>query len=53
LDIVIYAEPVNKVFTQGVVAALMNAVSVGVIGTLLLIAYAATRTKKGSLSVAK
>jgi energy-coupling factor transport system substrate-specific component len=53
LDIVIYAEPVNKVFTQGVVAALMNAISVGVLGTLLLIAYAATRTKKGSLSKAK
>lgn len=50
LDILIYAEPVNLVFTQGAIAAAMNAVSAGVIGTLLLIAYAATRTKKGSLS---
>lgn len=50
LDIVIYQEPVNLVFTQGVVAALMNIVSVGVFGTLLLVAYAATRTQKGSLS---
>jgi energy-coupling factor transport system substrate-specific component len=50
LDILIYAEPVNLVFTQGAVAALMNSISAGVIGTLLLIAYAATRTKKGSLS---
>ena len=50
LDIVIYAEPANLVFTQGAVACLWNAVSCGVIGTLLLIAYAATRTKKGSLS---
>jgi energy-coupling factor transport system substrate-specific component len=50
LDIVIYAEPANKVFTQGAVACGMNIISAGVIGTLLLVAYAATRTKKGSLS---
>jgi energy-coupling factor transport system substrate-specific component len=50
LDILIYAEPVNLVFTQGITAAIMNSVSAGVFGTLLLIAYAATRTKKGSLS---
>ena len=50
LDIVIYAEPANLVFTQGAIACLMNIISAGVIGTLLLIAYAATRTKKGSLS---
>jgi len=50
LDIVIYAEPANKVFVQGIAAALMNAISTGVIGTLLLVAYAATRTKKGSLT---
>ncbi|HWQ46101.1 MAG TPA: ECF-type riboflavin transporter substrate-binding protein [Longilinea sp.] len=53
LDIVIYAEPANLVFTQGAVACLMNIISAGVIGTLLLIAYAATRTKKGSLSKAE
>lgn len=50
LDILIYQEPANLVFTQGVTAAIMNSLSAGVIGTLLLIAYAATRTKKGSLS---
>lgn len=50
LDILIYAEPANLVFTQGAVACLMNCIAAGVIGTLLLIAYAATRTKKGSLS---
>jgi len=50
LDILIYAEPVNLVFTQGFTAFIMNSVSAGVIGTLLLIAYAATRTKKGSLA---
>ncbi len=50
LDILIYQEPVNLVFTQGFTAAAMNIVSAGVIGTLLLVAYAATRTKKGSLA---
>ena len=50
LDILIYQEPVNLVFTQGITAAIMNIISAGVFGTLLLIAYAATRTKKGSLS---
>lgn len=49
LDIVIYAEPVNLVFTQGVVAAIMNIISTAVIGTLLLFAYSKTRTKEGSL----
>ena len=49
LDIVIYAEPTNLVFTQGVVAAISNAVSAGVIGTLLLLLYSKTRAGKGSL----
>ncbi|MGK0552369.1 ECF-type riboflavin transporter substrate-binding protein [Enterococcus faecalis] len=50
LDILIYSEPANKVYTQGVIATSLNIVAVGVIGTLLMIAYAATRTKKGSLT---
>lgn len=50
LDIVIYAEPANLVFAQGGIATVMNSISAGVIGTLLLISYAATRTKKGSLN---
>ena len=50
LDIVIYSEPVELVFTQGVVAALTNAVSAGVIGSLLLFLYSKTRAKKGSLT---
>ena len=50
LDIVIYAEPVELVFTQGVVAAISNAVSAGVIGTILLFLYSKTRAKKGSLT---
>ncbi|QJC50443.1 ECF-type riboflavin transporter substrate-binding protein [Paenibacillus albicereus] len=50
LDIVIYAEPVNKVFTQGLVAGLSNIVTVAVLGSLLLAAYAKTRTPQGSLT---
>ncbi|WP_299088971.1 ECF-type riboflavin transporter substrate-binding protein [uncultured Metabacillus sp.] len=49
LDILIYAEPVNKVFLQGAVAAAANIVTVGVLGTILITAYAKTRTKSDSL----
>ena len=50
LDILIYAEPANKVFTQGMIAGLANIVTVAVIGTLLISAYAKTRNKRDSLS---
>ncbi len=50
LDIVVYGEPSNLVFTQGAVAALWNAVSMGVIGTILLFLYSKTRAGKGTLS---
>ena len=50
LDIVIYAEPASYVFTQGIIATITNAISSGVIGTLLLLVYSKTRSKKGSLS---
>lgn len=50
LDILIYQEPANLVFTQGITAAFMNMLSVGIFGTLLMLAYAASRPKKGSLS---
>lgn len=50
LDILIYAEPANLVFAQGAIAALMNAISTGVIGTLLIFVYAKARPQKGSLS---
>ncbi|RSK25941.1 ECF-type riboflavin transporter substrate-binding protein [Bacillus sp. HMF5848] len=49
LDILIYAEPANKVYVQGIVAGVANIVTVGVLGTILLVAYAKTRTKSGSL----
>ena len=50
LDILIYAEPANLGFTQGVVAAISNAISSGIIGTILLVLYSRTRSKKGSLT---
>ncbi len=50
LDIVIYHEPVNLVFTQGAVAALCDAISMGVIGSILLFLYSKTRSGKGTLS---
>lgn len=50
LDILIYAEPANKVYTQGIVAGLSNIVTVGVLGTILLVAYAKTRSQINSLT---
>jgi energy-coupling factor transport system substrate-specific component len=50
LDILIYSEPVNLVFTQGIVAAVSNAISTGIIGTILLVLYSRTRSQKGSLT---
>ena len=39
LDILIYSEPANKVFAQGAVAFILNIVGIGVLGSLLLLAY--------------
>lgn len=50
LDVQIYAEPANKVYLQGVIAGVANMVTVGVIGTLLLLTYAKTRSQSNSLS---
>ncbi|WP_404446022.1 ECF-type riboflavin transporter substrate-binding protein [Sutcliffiella horikoshii] len=50
LDILIYAEPVNKVFVQGAIAGISNIVTVGVIGTFLILGYSKTRSKTGSLT---
>lgn len=49
LDILIYNEPIDKLFVQGAFAGVMNAISTGVVGTILLIAYAKTKTSAGSL----
>lgn len=48
-DILIYSEPQNKVFLQGVTATITNSLAILILGTILLKAYAATKVKKGSL----
>ena len=48
-----YAEPANKVFLQGLVSAGINILATGIVGTLLLFAYAAAKPKKGSLKKEK
>jgi len=51
LNILMYEQPVNLSFTQGAVAGASNIVTVGILGTALLSAYAKTRTQQGSLTV--
>ena len=50
LDILIYNEPLEKLFAQGLMAGIGNAVTTAIVGSLLCVAYAATKTKAGSLS---
>lgn len=46
LDILIYAEPANKVFAQGVFAAVSNSITGVIVGGLLVLAYTKTIAKK-------
>ena len=48
-DVVIYQEAAEKVFAQGIVAGIANAVTIAIAGTLLLLAYSRTQTRSGSL----
>lgn len=50
LDIVVYAEPANKVFIQGAFAFLGNIIIIGVLGTLLLAVYSKVVGKSSSLT---
>jgi len=49
LDIVIYGEPADKVFVQGLIAGAGNFIFTAIVGTLLLFGYSRTRVKSGSL----
>lgn len=51
LDIVVYAEPANKVFLQGAAAWLGNIIIIGVLGSLLLVGYSKVAGKSSSLHV--
>lgn len=50
LDILIYAEPANKVFLQGLLAFVGDIVVAGVLGSLLAYAYSKIGAKSSSLS---
>ncbi|MDR2768385.1 MAG: ECF-type riboflavin transporter substrate-binding protein [Treponema sp.] len=49
LDIVIYQEPADKVYLQGLVAGSLNSAVVLILGTILAFAYSRTRASSGSL----
>ena len=50
LDVLIYAEPANKVFVQGIFAFIGNIIVAGVLGTLLAAAYSKIGAKSSSLT---
>ena len=50
LDILMYNEPLDKLFAQGLVSGISNAITTAIVGSLLCVAYAATKTKAGSLT---
>ncbi|MDR2047927.1 MAG: ECF-type riboflavin transporter substrate-binding protein [Treponema sp.] len=49
LDVLVYQEPSDKVYLQGLVAGGLNALVVLILGTILLVGYTKTRVKAGSL----
>jgi len=49
LDILIYQEPSDKVYLQGLIAGALNIGVVLILGTILAFGYSRTRTKAGSL----
>lgn len=49
LDILIYTEPANKVFLQGVFAFIGNIIIIGILGTLLLVVYSQIKGSSSGL----
>ncbi len=47
-DILIYAEAPSKVFTQGIVAGITNAIVTGIIGIICIETLCTDKSKKGS-----
>lgn len=50
LDVYMTGEPWDKLIVQGLMAGIGNSVTTAIVGSLLCIAYAATKTKAGSLT---
>jgi len=50
LDVYLMGEPWDKLIAQGLMAGIANAVTTAIVGSLLCVAYSATKTKAGSLS---
>ena len=50
LDVYMMGEPWDKLIAQGLTAAGLNALTTAVVGSLLCVAYAATKVKAGSLN---
>ncbi len=50
LDILMFQEPLNKILAQSFFSTASNAISTAIVGSLLCVAYAATKTKAGSLT---
>ncbi|MBQ8835353.1 MAG: ECF-type riboflavin transporter substrate-binding protein [Oscillospiraceae bacterium] len=50
LDILIYNEPIEKLFAQGLFAGISNSVTTAIVGSILCVAYAASKPKAGSLN---
>ena len=50
LDVLMYSEPIDKIVAQSLFSTIGNAVTPAIVGSLLCIAYAATKTKAGSLT---
>ena len=50
LDILMYQEPLNKILVQSFFSTASNVITTAIVGSLLCVAYAATKTKAGSLT---
>lgn len=51
LDILVYQEPANKVFIQGAFAFLGDIIIIGILGSILLVAYSKIAGKSSNLKV--
>ena len=46
LEILLYSENMDRIFEQGLTAAVSNAVTTAIVGSVLLLAYAAAKSRK-------